>query len=172
MTRPTAIAAAFAFLLCTTALAPAARAQQIDETPLSLDELAELRGGFLLPTGIQAEFGAIARTFANGMLLLETHFTWSPDGIVHQDVLASSDIVSSDQLAGGFALEDASGSTVFAHQVDDLGIRNILLNEASGRDIHIDTQLTVTLPNFALSQQAFSNALLAARVFDDMQGGP
>jgi hypothetical protein len=170
MTR--SIAAALAFLLGAAASTGAARAQEIDATPLSLAELAELRGGFLLPTGIEAEFGAIARTFSNGALVLETHFTWSPDGIARQDVLASSDIVSTDQLANGFALNDASGSTLFAHQVDDLGIRNILLNEASGRDIRIDTQLTVTLPNFALSQQSFSDALLAVHLFDDIQAGP
>jgi hypothetical protein len=164
-------AAAIVFLLAA-GFSAGARAQTIDAAPLTRDELAELRGGFLLPTGIEAEFGAIARTFANGQLLLETHFTWSPDGIAREDVLASADIVTTDQLANGFALNDAGGSTLFAHQVDDLGIRNILLNEASGRDIRIDTQLTVTLPNFALTQQSFSDALLAAHIFDDLQSGP
>jgi hypothetical protein len=158
----------FALFAATAALTAEVRAQQIGAPPLAAEELAEMRGGFLLPTGVEANFGAVARTYADGVLVLETHFTWEEGGIVRQDVLASSELVASDELAGGFVLEDASGQTLFAHQVDEGGVRNILMNEANGRDLRVDTLFTVTLPNFALTQQHFSNALLALHLFEDL----
>lgn len=148
-----------------------ARAQEIAAPALSSEELGELRGGFVLPTGIEADFGAIARTYADGVLVLETRFTWTADGVQREDVAATS-LVDTNQLTNGFALDDSNGETLIAHQLDNLGLRNILLNDASNRDIRVDTQLTVTLPSFALTQQDFRDALLSRQIFDDMQFTP
>ena len=146
-----------------------ARAQSIGAPPLAAAELDSMRGGFLLPTGIEANFGAIAQTYANGVLVLESHFTWTADGVVRENVIASAQLTPTDALANGFVLTDESGAATFAHQIGDDGIRNILLNEANGQDFLVNTQLTVTLPNFALTQQDFSNALLALHLFQDLQ---
>jgi hypothetical protein len=144
-------------------------AQTIDASPLSTAELEEMRGGFLLPTGVEANFGAIARTISDGSVLLETHFTWTEAGLQTERVITSPILQSAaDQLAGGFRLRDENGATVFAHQLDDSGLRNILLNQADGRDVRVETQLTVTLPDFAATQMDFRSALLAARLTDDM----
>lgn len=151
------------------ALSANANAQDIGAAPLSAAELEDLRGGFMLPTGVEANFGAVARTYADGVLVLETHFTWSPDGLRREEAVASSLLANADELAGGFAIEDAAGRTLFAHQADDAGVRNILLNQADGRDMRIDTQFTVTLPNFALTQRDFNTTLLALHLFDDLQ---
>ena len=162
------------FLALTVAIAVAAfaqeaRAQSIDAAPLAASELESMRGGFLLPTGIEANFGAIARTYSDGVLVLESRFTWTADGIVRDDLIASSQLTPTDALANGFMLTDQSGAAMFAHQIDDGGIRNILLNEANGHDFRIDTQLTVTLPDFAATQQDFANARLALQLFEDLQ---
>jgi hypothetical protein len=169
MTRARIAGAALLALVAAAATSANAQAQEIGAPALSAAELADMRGGFMLPMGIEANFGAVARTYSDGVLVLETHFTWSPDGIVREDVLASSQLTATDQLAGGFVLEDASGQTLFAHQMDDSGVRNLLLNQADGRNLRIDTQFTVTLPNFALTQHDFSNARLALRLFEDLQ---
>jgi hypothetical protein len=158
-----------ALIVAMAAFVREARAQNIDATPLAASELESMRGGFLLPTGIEANFGAIARTYSDGVLVLESRFTWTADGVVRDDLIASSALTPTDVLANGFMLTDESGAATFAHQIDDGGIRNILLNEANGRDFHIDTQFTVTLPDFAATQQDFSNARLALHLFADMQ---
>ncbi len=162
-------AAALLALLVVAATSTHANALEIGAPALSAAELEDMRGGFMLPTGVEANFGAVARTYSDGALVLETHFTWSPDGLRREEVIASSLLAGADQLAGGFVLEDAGGQTLFAHQVDDAGVRNILVNQADGRDIRIDTQFTVTLPNFTLTQQDFSTALLALHMFEDLQ---
>jgi hypothetical protein len=151
------------------AFAQEARAQNIDAPPLAASELESMRGGFLLPTGIEANFGAIARTYSDGVLVLESRFTWTADGILRDDLIASSELTPTDALVNGYMLTDESGAAMFAHQIDDGGIRNILLNEANGHDFRIDTQFTVTLPDFAATQQDFSNARLALHLFADMQ---
>ena len=145
-----------------------AHADEFDAAPLSADELQDMRGGFLLPTGIEAQFGAVARTFSDGALILETHFTWTPDGTLRENVVAASSLLPSASMPGGFTLQDANGVTQFAHQVDALGVRNMLLNQADNRDFRVETQLTVTLPDFAATQLAISHSLLALRLSDDL----
>jgi len=168
MKRRVVLAASGMLAAAVLAYAPRAEAQEIDVEPLGAEELAGMRGGFLLPTGLEAEFGAIARTYSDGVLVLETHFTWTEAGVTRQQTVSSGGVTPSGELPGGFVLQDGAGDTTFAHLVDAAGIRNILLNEASGRDIRVDTQLTVTLPDFDLTQESFTQSLLALHLFDDM----
>jgi len=165
MRRAVSFAAVSAFL----AMTGHAAADEILETPLGEGELANARAGFLLPSGVEAQFGAVARTFSDGRLILETHISWAEDGARIEQVLASDALAQSTALPGGYLLRDAHGDTTFAHQFESGGLRNVLLNEASERDIRLDTQLMLTLPGFAETQQGFRADVLAIRIADDVQ---
>jgi hypothetical protein len=154
------------------AVAPERVSSAFGVPALTAPELAQLRGGFVLPTGVEIDFGAVARTFSDGSLILETQISWNPDGSTTEETFSSPDLIAIDDLANGFALQDANGSTLFAHQVDDAGVRNILLNDATGRDLLTQTQLTVTLPGFETTQAAFRDSVLTLRLFDDLNAAP
>ena len=153
------------------AVAPGADAE-FGVPPLTAAELAALRGGFVLPTGVEIDFGAVARTYSNGSLILETHISWNPDGSPMEETFSSPGLIPVSDLANGFALLDANGATIFAHQVDSAGVRNILLNEASARDLRTETQLTISLPGFEATQSAIRDSVLGLRLFDDLNAAP
>jgi hypothetical protein len=146
------------------------RAQPIDAIPLSTSELETMRGGFVLPMGIEANFGAVARTFSDDTLLLETHFTWTAAGVERENVLVSPLLGEAGAaLTDGFELRDFNGATLIAHQAGVGGLRNVILNDASGRALRAEVQLTVTLPGFAAVQGDFSRSVLALRLGDDLR---
>jgi hypothetical protein len=152
--------------------AASAAAQEIDAVPLGEAELADARAGILLPTGIEANFGALVSTFSDGQLLLQTQVTWEADGLRTQQLIGSDLLTPSDAVPGGLVLQGADGATLFAHQVGEDGLRNVLVNTASGRDIRVDTQLRITLPEFSLTQQGMRDSLLALHLTDDLAAAP
>ncbi|HYD88425.1 MAG TPA: hypothetical protein VEA80_13195 [Vitreimonas sp.] len=159
---------ALAFL-CMLGLGAEAQALEIAERPLAADELDELRGGFLLPNGVEADLGAVARTFSNGQLLLETHVSWTENGVTSTEVFRAEALASAGEaLPQGFSLSDADGLTLIAHQIDDGGLRNVVLNEASNRDLSLQIDVTLALPDFALAQQDFRASVTAFRLGDEL----
>ena len=62
-----------------------------------------------------------------------------------------------------------SGDTIFAHELNNSSIRNIVVNTANDLDIRQETQLNVTLPGFEATQQSFETARLAFRLADDLR---
>lgn len=167
--RSLCLLAGSVLFVCVAAFSAPAHAVELNAAPLSAEELDELRGGFMLPSGVEAELGAVARTFSNGELILETHVSWAEDGVRSLQVYASDVLTGAgDALDQGFSLSDADGVTLLAHQADEGAFRNVLLNEANNRDLRIETQLTITLPGFTDVQQDFRASLLAFRLHDEL----
>src|SRR6185295_12753033 len=59
-------------------------------------------------------------------------------------------------LAGahGVVIDDAEGVTALAHNVTDGSLQNIIVNTASGRDLSLDTVLTLDLHGFEAVQNS------------------
>ena len=155
-------------------------------TPLSDEELADMRGGFLTAGGITFDFGAVVRTYVSGALALETRLTWTPTGPVTEQVsgglpgwtplpsgglgtqVGGLDLTGVPDGAGGLVLTDANGSTALIHNVMNGQLQNMVLNAADNRDIHQDMQILLTLPNFEAMQQEYSLDRLGAQITQDM----
>jgi hypothetical protein len=63
-----------------TMTAPAAGPGPSARELLSDEEMAEARGGVLVAGGVAFEFGAVAKTFEDGVLRLQTQVTWTSQG--------------------------------------------------------------------------------------------
>lgn len=79
-------------LLTTASLASAPAGEQpamshdAGPQPLSDDELSGLRGGFTTPGGVTFGFGAVIRSYVDNKLALQTQLTWTPQGVVTEQV--------------------------------------------------------------------------------------
>ncbi|MGH7027299.1 hypothetical protein [Brevundimonas sp.] len=157
--------------------------------PLTDEELADMRGGFLTAGGVVFDFGAIVRTYVGGALALETRLTWTPSGPVTTQVTGAlpgwaslADGAAAAQAGGldltglppgssGLVLTDANGSTALIHNVMNGQLQNMVLNAANNRDIHQDMQVMLTLPNFDAMQRDFSLSRLGSQISGDLDWG-
>ncbi|MDB5447142.1 MAG: hypothetical protein JWQ97_2459 [Phenylobacterium sp.] len=68
--------AASALALFTPAAPPGAQGREV----LSDEEMADARGGVLVAGNVAFEFGAVVKTFEDGVLSLQTQVNWTPQG--------------------------------------------------------------------------------------------
>lgn len=176
----------FAALLASAALcaAPAAHAADFGDAEVVADEeLQDMRGGFIVAGGYQIDFGAIVRTFVDGELALETLLSWSEAGAVIERSYGqvgqplnelANDAQSQLNLPGlstggsGIVLSDGQGATALIHRVIDGAFQNFVINDASGRDIRQEIELTITLPGFEASQDIINLDRLGLRIGDEI----
>lgn len=137
-------------------------------TPVSDSELANIRGGFTTPSGLEINFGVTVQTFLDGVLALQSVFTsGSSHHSSHGSHVTGQTTVTIDGDPQTFDLEDGLHIEVFANGgltqvIQDIGddhILTVIQNQASGVDILQVTTLDITIEN-ALDQ--FTNSLGAA----------
>ena len=146
-------------------------------------ELQSLRGGFSVG-GLELEFGARIRTQIDGVSLLESRFTFTPDG--PQLASVSGELagtvnsantvaaVASDPSIGvslpalpqgvGVVANDPRGATLAVHEVTRERILSVLVSRASGIAARNDVNIDVTIQNFRDFQAAVRNAVLSNRI--------
>ena len=181
MRRALFIATAAAAVLAFAAPARAAEADGWGDGVEVMDDadMAEARGGIRV-NGIDVGFGAVITTYANGVRALETRLTWTDTGPIVTEALGNLgqrlDSLSPEQRAqlglegvtGGVVIDDADGVTALAHNITKGSLQNIIVNNASGRDLAQDVDVTITLPSFAEVQHGFTNELFGLRVTTDL----
>lgn len=154
--------------------APSAVAQEAEDfnlKPMADEELGELRGGFFTVDGLTFDFGAIVRTTIDGLPALESRLTWTPEGMVIDDL--STITPGTLPVAGGWGLDlsDSTGTTLVGHRLIDGALQGFILNSGDNRDIRQDMQITLTLPGFEAVQQNILSDRLGMRIEMDMSHG-
>ncbi|WP_041373554.1 hypothetical protein [Phenylobacterium zucineum] len=134
--------------------------------------LQDNRGGMLLAGGVPFQFGAVMSTYENGMLSLQTHLVWTPDGAVVQQipgdgVIRLDDAALQNMAGAGQTFQTVGGSFV-AHDLTQGQLTNFLLNTQSGRDFRQDLELTLVLPGFVGVQNDMGRQLTGLRLVDDL----
>ena len=139
-----------------------------DLTPIANEELADLRGGLLFAGGIAFDFGATVRTTIDGQPALETRLTWTPDGVVIEDlsVLAGGPIPEFNGF--GLTLADATGTTLVGHRFLDGELQGFIINTGDNRNIRQEMDITLTLPGFEAIQRDMITDRLGFRITADM----
>jgi hypothetical protein len=147
------------------------------------DEMDDLRGGFEIPgTSINVNFGAVVTTVMNGIPVLTTNVTWTDAGAIVDRTMANVGESLSEmppeaiealgldglQDAGGLVIEDEAGVTAIVHNITESSIQNIIVNNATGRDIAQDIDVTLTLPGFEYVQQQIATERFGIRIGEDL----
>jgi hypothetical protein len=182
--RPLLLAGASLVALCAPGVAAAATpgadpwagVEIIEET-----EMADLRGGFKLPSGPEVNFGAVVSTYSGGMLAMQTELTVTDVGaIVEQSMgelgraLSSLTDEEAEQLGvaglgeNGVVIADEQGVTALVQNFAEGGLQNIIFNTASGRDLRQHIDVTIELPDYAAFERAMSNELVGLRLSNDL----
>jgi hypothetical protein len=78
---------------------PGSSAVALDREVMSDEEMADARGGVLTAGGVAFEFGAIVRTFEDGVLSLQTQLTLTPQGPQVQQTLGPNVAQLGSQIA-------------------------------------------------------------------------
>lgn len=143
-------------------LAAASASAQEPVAALSADDLADQRGGFTTPDGLQVGFGAVVRTYVDGALALQTRLTWTPEGAVKtvEGGSLTPDLATRAQASGltlqghldGVLIEGQGGATAVLHDLTSNRIADVVVNNANNRDIRQATDITLNLPDFARMQ--------------------
>ena len=175
-------------LLALAVVAPAfmATASLAEPQPLSDDELSDLRGGFITTNGFTFGFGVVIRSYIDDKLALQTQLTWTPKGAVTEqirgDVPGVTDLASAmtsllnngidlrgiTGTSGGVALVDGNGATALIHNVTTGQLQNLIVNNASNRDLRQDMELNLYLPDLATMQASSSAHARAAQLTYDL----
>ncbi|MGZ8408112.1 MAG: hypothetical protein ACXWVJ_08805, partial [Caulobacteraceae bacterium] len=154
---------------------------------LSDDDLSDLRGGFITANGITFSFGAVARTFVGGELALESRLTWNAAGALSErrvgnvpgavDLATALDAAKAGGLdlgglgaADGLLLSDANGSTALIQTLQG-GIRNLIINNADGRDLRQEVEVTLTIPDLGAMQHSYAIERLGSQIGQDISTG-
>lgn len=151
---------------------------------LSANELADLRGGFFMADGVVFDFGATVRTYVDGRLALESRLTWTESGAVTNQ---SGGLTGAVDLAGaldaamaqglnleglrngqGLLLNDANGATALVHNLNGGSIQNLIVNNADGRELRQEVEITLTLPNLETMQRDYSFDRLGGQISQDI----
>jgi hypothetical protein len=162
-----------ACIACAAHLASTAAAQEGDLSglaPMDTAALEDLRGGFFTVDGITFDFGAIVRTTIDGQPALESRLTWTPQGVLVEDLSA----YPSGVLPGGgwgIDLSDASGMTLVGHQLLDGQMQGFILNSGDGRDISQSLEVTLTLPGFDAIQRSMTTDRIGLAIGMDVTDG-
>jgi hypothetical protein len=148
---------------------------------MSDHDMEAYRGGFEI-AGLSFDFGATVTTLVNGVPALVTTLTWTDVGaFVDQTVgqvgqnIADLTPVQLTALglnglgnAGGVVINDEAGVTALVHNITQGSLQNIIINNASGRDLAQQVDVTLTLPGFELIQQSLVVEAFGIHLADDM----
>ncbi len=148
---------------------------------MSVEDLEANRGGFQI-AGLNIDFGATVTTLVNGVPALVTTLTWTDMGAFVEetvgDVGQNIADMTPDQLtalgldglenAGGIVIQDEAGVTALVHNITQSSLQNIIINNASGRDLAQQIDVTLTIPGFELMQQSLITESFGIHVVDDM----
>jgi hypothetical protein len=150
---------------------------------LADEAMADMRGGLRVTEDLDIGFGAVITTFADGAPVLTTQLTWTDAGAVVNQIIGSVG-QSIDSLpphartilgiegvdsANGVVIADADGVTALMHNITDGALQNIIVNNANGRDLRQNINVTLTLPNFDAMQSRFDLERLGFQINADMQ---
>ncbi|MEZ5972184.1 MAG: hypothetical protein R3C31_10290 [Hyphomonadaceae bacterium] len=152
---------------------------------MSVDDLDANRGGFSFGN-LNFNFGATVTTLVNGVPALVTNITWTDVGaLVDQTVgQVGQDIseMTPEQLEAlglngldglsGVVIDDEAGVTALVHNVTQGTLQNIIINDATGRDLSQEVDVTLTLPGFEFIQREILTELFGIRIQDDLQMVP
>lgn len=155
-----------------------------DPRPMTNAELAETRGGFLVANGVVLDFGATVRTYVDGQLALESRLTWTETGAVTEHaggVMGAADLAGAIDAAmargldlealqngQGLLLSDANGATALVHNLRNGSIQNLIVNNADGRDLRQEIEITLTLPNLESMQRDYSFDQMGSQITQEM----
>ncbi|MBX3428476.1 MAG: hypothetical protein KF779_02715 [Hyphomonadaceae bacterium] len=179
-TRALLLAVALLGGLATPAHADESWGQDIEV--MSVDDLDANRGGFSFGN-LNFNFGATVTTLVNGVPALVTNITWTDVGaLVDQTVgQVGQDIsdMTPEQLqalglngldgVGGVVIDDEAGVTALVHNVTQGSLQNIIINNATGRDLTQQVDVNLTLPGFELIQSALLVEAFGLHLADDMR---
>jgi len=148
---------------------------------MSAEDMDAHRGGFEI-AGLNINFGATVTTLVNGIPALVTTLTWTDVGALVEetvgDVGQNISNMSPDQLtalgldglesAGGVVIDDESGVTALVHNITDGALQNIIINNATGRDLAQEIDVTLTLPGFEFIQSQLITERFGIHLTDEM----
>lgn len=148
---------------------------------MSAEEMEAHRGGFEI-AGLNINFGATVTTLVNGVPALVTTLTWTDVGALVEETVGEvgQNIanMSPDQLtalglnglenAGGVVIEDELGVTALVHNVTEGALQNIIINNATGRDLAQEIDVTLTLPGFEFIQSQLITERFGIHLTDEM----
>ncbi len=152
-----------------------------DVEVMSSDDMDAHRGGFEIGN-LNFNFGATVTTLVNGVPALVTNLTWTDVGaFVDQTVGQVGQNISGMTPAqlealglsglnglGGVVIEDEAGVTALVHNITDGSLQNIIVNNATGRDLSQQIDVTLTLPGFELIQSQLTTEIFGMHLNDDL----
>jgi len=130
-------------------------------TPLTSDELKAQVGGLRTPTGIEFGLGAVITTYVDGQQALQSHLTWTDQGIRQTTdggslTGAAAAGIHVDGSTPGLFLPGQNGGTVVLHDLGDGRIGSVVLNTADNRDIRQETVVNLDIPQLQQLQQDYA----------------
>lgn len=148
---------------------------------MSAEDMDGHRGGFEI-AGLNVNFGATVTTLVNGIPALVTTLTWTDVGAFVEETVGGvgqniADMTP-DQLtalglnglenAGGVVIEDETGVTALVHNITEGSLQNIIINNATGRDLAQEIDVTLTLPGFEFIQGQLITERFGIHLTDEM----
>ena len=148
---------------------------------MQVEDLDSHRGGFVIG-GVTFNFGATITTLINGVPALTTTLTWTDVGAFVEETIGAVGVnintlteeqraelgIDGLENAGGVIITDEAGVTALVHNVTEGSLQNIIINNATGRDLTQEIDVTVTLPGFELIQDALQAELFGMQVSGDL----
>ena len=130
-------------------------------TPLTSDELKAQVGGLRTPSGIEFGLGAVITTYVDGQQALQSHLTWTDQGIRQTTdggslTGAAAAGIHVDGSTPGLFLPGQNGGTVVLHDLGDGRIGSVVLNTADNRDIRQETVVNLDIPQLQQLQQDYA----------------
>ena len=139
------------------------------------------RGGFEI-AGLNINFGATVTTLVNGIPALVTTLTWTDVGAFVEETVGELGqniagmtaeqraALGLDGLenAGGVVIDDEAGVTALVHNITEGSLQNIIINNATGRDLSQQIDVTLTLPGFELIQESLALERFGLHLTDDL----
>lgn len=154
-----------------------AREQMTDE------EMDDARGGILVAGNLAFEFGAVMKTYEDGVLALQTQVNWTAAGQQVTQTLGP-EVTTGEQMAAG--LDPTTAATLAAvskttpssyttvdgatliQQVSPSQVLNLLANTGSNHTYQLDTAVTLVLPGFASTQANMAQDLTALHIAQEV----
>lgn len=129
-------------------------------------QMNDQRAGFVTPMGFEVGLGASIRTYVDGNLAVETHLTWTEEGLI-REVVAGQETPDAKAAAAKLGL-DLTGDwqgLIIEHQDGGVSaaltsitsdrVVNLLNNSASDQDLRLETEINVVIPGLENLQQQF-----------------
>ncbi len=174
-------AALFAATAWTLLSAPALADPWADVEVLDDADMADIRGGFVLPNGVEVNFAATVSTYSNDALALRTDLVLNDAGYSMQQHAGELGIPLQDLteaqraeygLVGigdsGVVIVDSTGITALVQNVSGSGLHNIVFNTGDGRALRQEIDVTITLPGFLDTQRAIGDEIVGIRIGGDL----